>query len=134
MKPKTRDNLIYLAIGLSIAGVVVGLFFYADSHGETLVFPSRFAVRLVTTMVLVGYFVAREARRVTSTLAGIAVCVLVAGLLHLVISFGFRQVVGQLPGIPYAGFASIETFLIAELITRVVLYFRRTAHSGRSRS
>jgi hypothetical protein len=134
MKPKTRDNLIYLAIGLSIAGVVAGLFFYADSHGQVPVFPSRFKVRLVTTMLLVAYFVARAARRVNSTLAGVAVCVLVAGLLPVAISFSFRQIIGQLPGIPYAGFAAIEIFFIVELIERTGSYLRRMAHSGRAKS
>jgi hypothetical protein len=128
MKPKIRDNLIYLAVGLSIAGLVVALDFYADSHGQALFKPSKFAWRAVTSMLLVGYFVARAVRRVKATLAEVVLCVLVAGLLHLAISFGFRQTVGQLSGILYAGFASLEIFLLVELITRVVLYFRRVAH------
>ena len=36
MKPKSRDNLIYLAVGLSIAGFVVARFFYAESHGNVI--------------------------------------------------------------------------------------------------
>jgi hypothetical protein len=128
MKPKTRDNLIYLVIALSIAGVLVGSFFYADSHGQVLVFPSRFAFRVVTSLLLVGYFIAREARKMKATFAEIVGCLLVAGLLNLAISFGFRQTVGQLPGILYAGLAGLETFLIVELISRVVLHSKRAAH------
>ena len=33
MKPETRDNVIYLAVGISIAALVTADFFYADSHG-----------------------------------------------------------------------------------------------------
>jgi hypothetical protein len=134
MKTKTRDNLIYLVVGLSVAGVLVGLILHADNHGQILVFPSRFAFRAVTSTLLVGYFVARAARRASATLAEVIVCVLAAGLLHLAITFGFRQIVGQLPGLLYAGIAAIETFLIVELTTWVGPYFRRMAHSGRANS
>ncbi len=128
MKPKTRDNLIYLAVGISIAVFVVARFFYADSHGQVLAFPSRFAFRAVTSLLLVGYFVAREVRKVNATFAQVVICVLAAVPLHLAVSFGFRQIVGQLPGILYAGFAAIEIFLIVELLTWVVRHFRRVAH------
>jgi hypothetical protein len=61
-------------------------------------------------------------------------CLLVGGLLSLAISFVFRQDIGQLPGIPYAGFAVLEIFLIVELVTRAVSYFRRMARSGSAES
>jgi hypothetical protein len=125
MKPKTRDNLIYLVVALSVAGVLVGLIFYEDYHGRILVFPSRFAVRIVTSLLLAGYFVAREARRANSSLAVVAICVLLGSLLQIAINFSFRQIAGELPGLAYAGFASIEIFLIVELIARIRSRFRR---------
>jgi hypothetical protein len=130
MKPRTRDNLIYLAVGVSVAGLVVGLDFYAESHGKALFRLPTFAFRAVTSMLLMGYFVAREARRrVNATLNEVVMCVLAGGLFSLAVSFGFRQTIGQLSGIMYAGLAALEIFIIIELITKVVLYFRRA--SGR---
>jgi hypothetical protein len=129
MKPKTRDNLIYLAVGLSIAGFVVARFLYAESHGNVIGKLSTFAFRVVTTLLLLAYFVAREVHKMKTTLSEVIICVLVAGLLSLLISFGFRLAVGQLSGILYTGFASLEILLIIKLITWVVSHFRRVAHS-----
>jgi hypothetical protein len=128
MKAKTRDDLIYLVVALSIAGVLVGLFFYEDYHGRILVFPSRFAFRIVTSLLLAGYFVAREARRANSSLAVVAMCVLVGSLLQIAINFSFRKIVGDLPGLAYASFAAIEIFLIVELIARMMSRLRRAKH------
>ena len=83
----------------------------------------------MTTLLLLAYFVAREVHKMKTTLSEVIICVLVAGLLSLLISFGFRQAVGQLSGILYTGFASLEIFLIIKLIIRVVSHFRRVAHS-----
>jgi hypothetical protein len=130
MKPRTRDNLIYLAVGVSIAGLAVGLDFYAESHGKALFRLPTFTFRAVTSTLLMGYFVAREARRrVNATLNEVVMCVLVGGLLSLAVNLGFRQTIGQLSGILYAGLAAFEIFLIVELTTRVTLYFRSV--SGR---
>jgi hypothetical protein len=59
MKPKTRDNLIYLAVGLSIAALVTANAFYADSRGREMWWPSRFTFRAVTTPSLLAYFVVK---------------------------------------------------------------------------
>lgn len=64
VKPSTRDNLIYSAVGLSIAALLAADAFYADSHGRKMWMPSRFTFRLVYTRALLGYFVARETRKV----------------------------------------------------------------------
>ncbi len=37
MKQKTRDNLVYLAVGLSIVALIVADFFYADTRPENVV-------------------------------------------------------------------------------------------------
>jgi hypothetical protein len=130
MKPRTRDNLIYLAVGVSIAAITVGMDFYAESHGKALVRVPTFTFRAVTSMLLMAYFVAREARRrVNATLNEVVMGVLVGGLLSLAVSLAFRQTTGQLSGILYAGLAALEVFLIVELTTRVVSYSRRV--SGR---
>jgi hypothetical protein len=130
MKANTRDNLIYLAVGVTIAGLVVGLDFYAESHGKPSLRLSKFTVRAVGSLLLVGYFALREARRrVNATLAEMVMCALAGGVLNLAVIFGFRQTVGQISGIQYMAFASLETFLIVELVTRVVLYFRWLRHA-----
>lgn len=129
MKPKTRDNLIYLAVGVSIAALVVAQDFYAEGHhGRVIVDLSRFAVRAAGSTLIVGYYVGLAVRNMNATLAKVILCVVVAGALQLAISFGFRQYVGQLPTMFYVGLAALEMFLVVELTTWAVSHFR--ARSG----
>ena len=120
MKPRTQDNLIYLAVGLGIAALVVADFFYADSHGQTMWMPSKFAFRLIYTTALLGYFVVRETRKVKATLIQVLACALFASDVHLAIGFGFRQVLGQLSGISFSAWVVLELFLLVQLLTQLV--------------
>jgi hypothetical protein len=125
MKPKTRDTLIYLAVGVSITALLVGQEFYARSHGKPPWRLTKFASRAATTPLFIGYFVAQEARRrLLATVAEIVPCVLAGTLLSLAVTFGFREAVGNLPTLPYIGFASLQGLLIVELVTRAIPYFR----------
>ena len=124
MKPKTRDNLIYLAVGLGIAALVVVDFFYADSHGRKMWMPSRFAFDLVTTAALLGYFVIRETRKVKATVVQVVACVLLASVVHLAIGFGFQQTLDQLSGISYSVWAILEIFILVQLLVWVVQHLR----------
>jgi hypothetical protein len=125
MKPKTRDNLIYLTVGLVIAALVSINFFHAESRGQEPWWPSRFAFRALTTPALLAYFVVKEMRRVRATLFQILASVLFAMLLQLGIMFGFRQIVDQLPGLSYSALAIFEMFVVWQLTVYVVLYFSR---------
>ncbi len=112
MNKTTRDNLIYLAVGLSIAAVVVIDFFYAESRGREMWWPSSFAFRAVTTPGLLAYFVAREMRREKATLLQTLASVLFAILVQLGILFAFRQTVSRLPGISFSALAVTEMFFV----------------------
>jgi hydrogenase-4 membrane subunit HyfE len=125
MKQTTRDNLIYLAVGLTIAALVTADAFYADSRRREMWWPSKFAFRAVTTPGLLAYFVAREMRREKATLLHTLASVLFAILMQLGILFSFRQVVEELPGISYSALAVFEIFLAFLLSIRVALYFKR---------
>jgi hypothetical protein len=109
-----------LGIGIAIAALVAGDFFFADSHGRKMWMPSRFAFRVVTTTSLLAYFVVREMRR-TGLLQMLA-SVLFATLVQLGILFGFRQIVDQLPGINYSALAVLEMFLVWQLTVQVAHY------------
>ncbi len=124
MKPGTRDNLIYLAVGLGIAALVVADFFYADSHGEKMWWPSRFASRAAYTTVVLAYFIVRETRKVKATLAQVLASVLFASIVHLAIVFTFRQALGELSGISFSALAVFEMFLLFQLLMVVVRYLR----------
>src|ERR1700730_14705961 len=99
MKPKTRDNLIYLAVGISIAAFVWADFFYADSHGLKMWMPSRFAFRSVYTTALIWYVVLKGIRQTKQTFVRVLAWLLFATLLHLTIVCASRQIIEQLPGI-----------------------------------
>src|SRR5580658_19427 len=122
MKPKTRDNLIYLGVGLSIAALVWIDFFYADSRGQKMWWPSKFAFRTVTTPSLLAYFVAREMRREKATLLQTFAGVLFATLLQLGIMFSFRQIIDQLPGMSYSALVVLEMFVVWQLSVRGAFY------------
>jgi hypothetical protein len=128
MRPKTRDNLIYLGVALSIAAFVTADAFYADSRGKEMWMPSKLAFRLVCTTGLLGYFVARETRKVRATLFQVLACVLVASLVHLIITIGFRQTVGQLAGIPFSVLVAFEIFFIVQLAVKAAQYLRSNSH------
>lgn len=125
MKPKTRDNLIYLAVGIGIAGLVTANFFYADSHNQKPWMPSRFAFRAVTTPSLLAYFIVKEMRRQNAKLLQTFAAVLFATLVQLGIMFGFRQVVEQLPGTSYAALAVLEIFFVWQLSVYAALHLLR---------
>lgn len=122
MKQDMRDNLIYLGIALSIVALLVADFFYADSHGQKMWWPSRFAFRAVYTTLLLAYFVGREARKLRVPLVQVLACILFASTVHLAVIFGFRQTVEGLPGLSFSALAVCEMFLIFGLSMAVVPY------------
>lgn len=124
MKPDTRDNLIYLGVGLGIAALVVADFFYADSHGQTMWWPSRLAFRAAYTTLLLAYFVVKETRKMKATLVQMLGYVLFVSLVHLAIVFTFRHAAGELSGITFAAVAVFEMFFVFQLLMLVVRYLR----------
>ncbi len=124
MKQTTRDNLIYLAVALSIVAILVGDFLYAMNHDTEMWRPSKFTLRAAYTTVLLAYFVARETRKAKATLAQVFAGVLFASVVHLAIVFRFRQVVGELSGISFSAVAVFEMFLVFQLLMAVVRYLR----------
>ena len=131
MKQITRDNLIYLAVGLGVAALVVIDFFCAEGHGREMWWPSKFAFRAVTTPGLLAYFVAREMRRKEATLIQTLGASLLATLLQVGVMFSSRQLVERLHGISYSALTVFEIYLVWLATTRVALYAFRT---GRRRS
>jgi hypothetical protein len=121
MKQKTRDNLIYLAVGLSIVALIVVDLFFADGHGQKMWWPSKFASRVAYTTALLAYFVARETRRVKATVAQVFACVLFASVVNLAIGYGFHQAIDRLPGITFAAWAVLEIFVLVQLLVQLVL-------------
>ena len=124
MKLSTRDNLFYLAVGLSIATLVLADFFYADSHNQTMWLPSRLTSRAVYTTLLLAYFVARETRKGTATLVQVLAFVLFATIVHLGVVLGFRQTVSRLPGLVFSALAVWELFLVWLLTMQVARHLR----------
>lgn len=124
MKQRTRDNLIYVAVGLSIAAMLVGDFLYGMNHQTEMWRPSKFTLRAVYTTALLVYFVARETRKAKATLAQVLGCILFASIVHLGIVFTFRRPVGELSGISFSALAVFEMFLVFQLMMAVVRYLR----------
>jgi len=126
LKPQTRDNLIYLAVGMCVAALVAADFFYSDSHGTKMWLPSRFAFRVVTTSGLLAYFVAREMRRRKAHLLQTLTSVLFATLIELGILFALRGSVNQLPGLSYSAIAVLELFVVWQFTVKAVPYLMRS--------
>jgi len=130
MQPKTRDNLIYLGVGLCVAGLLTADFFYADSRGREMWMPSRFAFRTVFYTSVLGFFVARETRKVKATLVQVATCVLFAIILHLGVAFAFRQVFSDRFSASLWVLATLELFVITQLTVYVVRHLQPKSHRG----
>jgi hypothetical protein len=124
MKQRTRDNLVYLTVGLGIAALVVADAFYADGHGREMWVPSWFAARLVYMTALLAYFVARETRRAKATIAQVVACVLFASVVNLVLALSFRRALGQLRGLSFWPLAVFELFLLVQLSVWIVQHLR----------
>ena len=122
MKQSTRDNVIYLAVGLSVAALVAVDFFYAESHERQMWWPSELVFHAVAYMGLLGYFVAKETRKVGASLSQIFTCVLAGSILHLAVVFVFRQTYGGHLGLSLFGIALVEFFVIVQAMVQAVRY------------
>jgi hypothetical protein len=122
MNPRTRDNLIYLTVGLSIAALVAADAFYADSHGRKMWVPSRFAFRSVCSTALIWYVVIRVIRQAKQTLPRVLAGVLFATMLHLTIVFASRQIIEQLPGLAFAALFALEGYFVLYATEKCALW------------
>jgi hypothetical protein len=129
MKNKTRDNLIYLTVGIGLVALIVMDLFYADSHHLKMLWPSRFASRAAYTTALLGYFVIRETSKVKATLLQVFASVLFSGILHLAIIFALHQIVGELPGLSFSALILVEMFVVIQLSMVVLRYLRSGSRS-----
>jgi hypothetical protein len=128
MKPKTRDNLIYLAVGISIAAFVWADFFYVDSHSLKMWMPSRLAFRSVYTTALIWYVVLKGIRQTKQTFVRVLAWLLFATLLHLTIVLASRQIIEELPGISFAALWVVELYFIFFVTEKFAIYLTRTHH------
>jgi cell division protein FtsW (lipid II flippase) len=128
MNQRTRDNLIYLAVGITVAALLAVDFFYADSRGRKMWVPSRFASRSIYTTALICYVAAIVTRQAKQALFRVFACALFAGMLHLTIVFASRQIVEQLPGLAFAALFAIEGYFVLLATEKCTLYLSRTRH------
>lgn len=127
MKQQTRDNLIYLAVGLGIAALLAFDAFYSDFHNREMWMPSRFAFNAVAFMGVLAYMVVQETRKAKATIVQTVTCVLVACLLHSATVLVFPQIFAQRFGAGLWVFIVLELFLVVRLMVRVVWYMEKTA-------
>jgi hypothetical protein len=128
MNSKTRDNLIYLAVGIGIAALVWAGFFYADAHGRKMWVPSRFVSRSVYSTALIWYVVIRVIRQAKQTFPRVLAGVLFATILHLTIVFASRQIIEQLPGLAFAALFALEGYFVFYATEKCALCFLATHH------
>jgi tryptophan-rich sensory protein len=122
MKISTRDSLIYLAVGLGVAALLVVDFLYSDSHGHRMWLPSKFYFRLVYTVLLLEYslgkYIDKAKGRTTQFILGI----LFANCAHLVLTFSFRSIINELHGFEFAAIAVLELFMLFKITEQIVHY------------
>jgi hypothetical protein len=122
MKQETRDNLIYLAVGLSMAALLAADAFYAVGHDREVWVPSRFAFRIAAYMAILAYFVGREVRKVKATVVQTSICVLLACILHLGLAFSLRHLFSGPFSLEIWGLAVAESFIFTQAAVRAVRY------------
>jgi hypothetical protein len=121
MKPKSRDNLIYLGVGLGIVALLVVDLIYTESHGREMWMPSKFAFRIVGSTGILAYLLGKKMHQGRATLVQILVGVLLAIVVHVGIIFKFRQAADQLSTISFSPFVILEMFFVAVLSEQAVL-------------
>jgi hydrogenase-4 membrane subunit HyfE len=125
MNHTTRDNLIYLAVGLGIVGILVADVIYFDGRGQQAWFPSAFAFRTGIVTLLIAYFVTKDTlRQQKAALAGALACALLAVLIQLCIAFIFRQFVSDLSGVGFIFWGTMDVFVIHQLALQAARYSR----------
>lgn len=129
MKQTTRDNLIYLAVGLGLAALLAADAFYSDSHNLEMWMPSRLAFSAVAFMGVLTYMVAKETQKLKATVIQMVTCVLVACFIHVGIVLAFPQIFAK----PFAAglwvLIVLELFLLTRFLVRAILHIWRVAVS-----
>lgn len=120
MKQQTRDNLIYLSVGLVLAALLAFDAFYSDVHNRQMWMPSRFAFNTTVFMGVLVYMVVREAQKLRATLGQTVACVLAACLLHSGFAGIFPRVFSERFGSGFWVFIVLELFLIVRLMVVVI--------------
>jgi hypothetical protein len=128
MKQQTRDNLIYLAVGLGLAALLAFDAFYSDSHNRKMWMPSRFAFNVVAFMGVLVYMVVRETRKVRATVAQTVVSAFAACLLHSGFAGVFPRIFSERFDTGLWVFIVLELFLIVCLTVGVIRYIHRVHH------
>lgn len=123
LKPKTRDNLIYLAVGIVAVVAITVPMFIADSRGrEMRVSPNiNFWFRVISSPLVVCYFQLREGTRLRVKRIELTGWVLVSIIMYLGVAFGFRDVVNSLSGIAYTAILAAATWLSVVVMGRLLL-------------
>jgi hypothetical protein len=132
MKRSTRDNLVYLSVGLGIAALVAFDAFYSDSQNRRMWMPSRLALNAVAFMAVLGYMVVRETQKAKASILQTIACVLVACFLHSGFVVAFPQIFAARFGAGLWFFIVLELFLVVRLMVVVLRYMGKTAHAERS--
>jgi cytochrome bd-type quinol oxidase subunit 2 len=125
MKQQTRDNLIYLAVGLGLAALLAFDAFYSDSHNRKMWMPSRFAFNVVAFMGVLVFMVVRETRKVRATVGQTVVSALAACSLHSGFASVFPRIFSERFGSGLWVFIVLELFLIVCLMVGVIRYIHR---------
>jgi hypothetical protein len=75
MKQSTRDNLTYLALGLTVTALVVCDAFYSDYYNRKICMPSGLAFNAAAFMGVLVYRVVRETQKAKATIFQTFACV-----------------------------------------------------------
>ena len=127
MKRSTRNDLIYLVVGLCVAALVVVDLFYADLSGRQMWWPSNFWAHLLGYMVILEYFVARETRKAGAGLGQTIICILATAVLHAGTAFALHGLYdGPFTLVLFAA-AMLEFFIILQLAVWAVRHWLRRA-------
>jgi predicted Na+-dependent transporter len=120
MRPNTRDQLSLLAWGIGIAALVAADGLFAKKHGLS----ANFAIRVPAYMAILDYFVIRETRQAKATSRQVAICVIIASVVHLGTAFAFRQTFSD----HFRLLVPLEIFAIMQLMVWAVRHLGRGAH------
>jgi hypothetical protein len=120
MTDTTRDNIIYLTVGLTIAILVAGDFVVADHRGTEMWWPTSLQFHAASYWFVLSYFIATETRKITSSVVQIIICEFIGAVLHVGVVLMFHDTLARPLGLRLFAIAIIEFFVIVEIARQVV--------------
>jgi hypothetical protein len=133
MKTTTRDNIVYLAVGLGAVAALALDVFYSLKRGHNMWNPSLFEERAITATLVMEGILADGLRKERVPFRQILIWLFFATILHIGFLLLFRQFLGGTLLSSFALWAILEVVAVIQITQRLRRYVASESRSRRVR-